>query len=78
MEVNLQLQAPAALPLKESAPVTHWIGCLVDIRARLNAVEVIRKISALAWNQCLSCPPCSLATLLTKLPWLLLFGGHCK
>jgi hypothetical protein len=43
MEVSGQLHAPAALPPKERAPGTHWIGGWVGPRAVLDAV-VKRKI----------------------------------
>jgi hypothetical protein len=43
MEVSGQLHAPAALPPKERAPGTHWIGGWVCLRAVLDAV-VKRKI----------------------------------
>jgi hypothetical protein len=43
MEVSGQLHALAALPLRERAPGTHWIGGWVDPRAVLDAV-VKRKI----------------------------------
>jgi hypothetical protein len=43
MEVSGQLHAPTALPLKERAPATHWIGGWVGPRAVLDAV-VKRKI----------------------------------
>jgi hypothetical protein len=35
LEVNVQLHAPAALPI----PGTHWIGGWVDLRAGLDDVE---------------------------------------
>jgi hypothetical protein len=43
MEVNGQLHDPDALPLKERAPGTHWIGGWVGPRAVMDAV-VKRKI----------------------------------
>jgi hypothetical protein len=43
MEVSDQLHAPAALPRRERAPSTHWIGGWVGPRAVLDAV-VKRKI----------------------------------
>jgi hypothetical protein len=43
MEVSGQLHAPAALPPRERAPGTHWIGGWVGPRAVLDAV-VKRKI----------------------------------
>jgi hypothetical protein len=43
MEVSGQLHAPAALPPRERAPDTHWIGSWEDPRAILDAV-VKRKI----------------------------------
>jgi hypothetical protein len=43
MEVNGQLHAPAALPPKQRAPGTHWIGGWLGPRAVLGAV-VKRKI----------------------------------
>jgi hypothetical protein len=38
MEVSDQLHAPAAVPRREKATGTYWIGC-VDHRAGLDAVE---------------------------------------
>jgi hypothetical protein len=51
MAVSGQLHAPAALPPRERAPVTHWIGNWVGPRAVLDAV-VKRKIpsSRREWN----------------------------
>jgi hypothetical protein len=46
MEVSGQLHAPVALPPRERAPGTHWIGGWVGPRAVLDAV-VQRKISFL-------------------------------
>jgi hypothetical protein len=43
MDVSGQLHAPAALPPRERAPGTHWIGGWVGPRAILDAV-VKRKI----------------------------------
>jgi hypothetical protein len=43
MEVSGQLHDPVALPPKERAPGTHWIGSWVGFRAGLDAV-VKRKI----------------------------------
>jgi hypothetical protein len=43
MEVSGQLHTPAALPPRERAPGTHWIGGWVSPRAVLDAV-VKRKI----------------------------------
>jgi hypothetical protein len=37
--VSGQLHAPAALPPAERAPVTHWIGGWVDLRAGLDNLE---------------------------------------
>jgi hypothetical protein len=45
MEVSGQLHASAALPPREIAPGTHWIGGWVGPRAGLDAV-VKRKISS--------------------------------
>jgi hypothetical protein len=42
MEVSGQLHAPAALPLGERAPGTHWIGGRVDPRAGLDDVEKLK------------------------------------
>jgi hypothetical protein len=39
MEVSGQLHAPAALPLGEIAPGTHWIGGWVGPRIGQDAVE---------------------------------------
>jgi hypothetical protein len=38
MKVNGQLHAPAALPPRETAPGTRWIGGLVGPRAGLDVV----------------------------------------
>jgi hypothetical protein len=38
MQVSGQLHAPAALPPRERAPGTHWIGGWVGPRAILDAV----------------------------------------
>jgi len=46
MEVIGQPHAPAALPPKERAPGTHWIGGWVGLRAGVDVV-VKRKIPAL-------------------------------
>jgi hypothetical protein len=46
MEVSGRLHAPAALPPREGAPGTHWIGGWVDPRAVLDAVGK-RKIPSL-------------------------------
>jgi hypothetical protein len=43
MEVSGQLHVPAALPPRERAPSTHWIGGWMGLRAVLNAA-VKRKI----------------------------------
>jgi hypothetical protein len=43
MEVSGQLHSPAALPPRERAPRTNWIGGWVGLRAVLDAV-VKRKI----------------------------------
>jgi hypothetical protein len=37
MQVSGQLHAPAALPPRETAPGTHWIGGWVGHRAVLDA-----------------------------------------
>jgi hypothetical protein len=44
MEVSGQLHAPAALPPRERAPGTHWIGGWVGPRAVLDIAVVKRKI----------------------------------
>jgi len=49
MAVSGQFHAPAALPPRERAPGTHWIGGLVGTRAGLDAVAK-RKNLAPAWN----------------------------
>jgi hypothetical protein len=43
MEFSGKFYAPAALPLRERAPGTHWIGGWVGLRAVLDAM-VKRKI----------------------------------
>jgi len=51
MEVSGQLHAPAALPPKERAPGTHWIGGWVGPRAGLDAVAKSRNpVTASAEN----------------------------
>jgi len=42
MEVNAQLHAPIALPPRESAPGTHWIGGWVGPIAVLDTVVKLR------------------------------------
>jgi hypothetical protein len=39
MEVSGQLRAPAALPLRETAPTTHCIGGWAGPKAGQNAME---------------------------------------
>jgi hypothetical protein len=45
MEVSGQLHSPAALPPRERAPGTHWMGGCADARAVLDSV-VKRKITS--------------------------------
>jgi hypothetical protein len=49
MEVSGQLHAPADLPPRERAPVTHWIGGWIGPRAVQDAV-VKRKIPSPHWE----------------------------
>jgi len=67
MEVSGQLHAPAALPLGEIAPGTHWIGGWVGPRAICDAV-VKRKYPCPCWKSNPSHAAHSLVTILTELP----------
>jgi hypothetical protein len=44
MEVSGQLHAPVALPPRERAPGTHWIGGWVGLRAVLKYILLISSL----------------------------------